>query len=119
MQFEEITLWEGTKSWLRGENSDYQVYRFFGRELGVLKTADEYYPRGTTYRVYQSEDGIVIHVFDWAPLGEEQRSEIFTYDNLYEAAEDGFDRVLLNMIILDRFTFLVEDWRKEWIKRNK
>jgi hypothetical protein len=122
MQFEEITLWEGTKSWLRGiENSGYEVYEFEGREIGILKMVDEYDPRyGTTCRVYETSRGeIVIHLVEWAPLNEEQRAVIAVYDNLCEAAEDGFDRVLLNMIILDRFTFLVEDWRKEWIKRNK
>jgi hypothetical protein len=119
---ETIRIWEGTKSWLRGiENSEYDVYEFEGREIGILKMVDEYDPRyGTTYRVYETSQGeIVIHLVEWAPFDEEQRAVIAIYDNLYEAAEDGFAYVLQNMRILDQRTYLVEDWRREWIERGR
>jgi hypothetical protein len=118
---ETIRIWEGTKSWLRGENSEYHVYEFEGREIGILKIVDDYDTRyGTTYRVYETrEGGIVIHLVEWAPVGEEQRAAVFEYDNLYEAAEDGFAYVLENIRILDQQTYLVEEWRREWIERGR
>jgi hypothetical protein len=119
---ETIKIWEGTKSWLRRiEDSDCEVYEFSGREVGVLKTVDEYDPRyGKTYRVYETSEGeIVIHLIEWAPLNEERRAVIAVYDNLNEAAEDGFAYVLENMRILDQQTYLVEEWRREWIERGR
>jgi hypothetical protein len=68
----------------------------------VLKIVDEYDSRyGKTYRVYETSEGeIVIHLIEWAPLNEDRRAVIAVYDNLYEAAEDGFAYVLENMRIL-------------------
>jgi len=119
MKFE---IWEGTKSWLRGiENSDYEIYEFSGREIGELKMVDVYDQRyGTTCRVYETDQGeIVIHLVEWAPLNEEQRAVIAVYDNLFEAAVDGFAYVLENMRILDQQTYLVEEWRQEWIEGGR
>jgi hypothetical protein len=121
-KMETIQIWEGTKSWLRGdENSEYEVYEFVGREIGMLKVVDEDDARySTTYRVYETETGgIVIHSVELAPVGEEQQAAIFVYDNLYEAAEDGFAYILETMRVLDQTTYLVEDWRKEWIERGR
>jgi hypothetical protein len=115
-------LWEGVRSWLRGdENSEYEVVEFVGREVGILKIADEDDARyGTTYHVYETETGgIVIHSVEWAPVSEERQAAIFVYDNLYEAAEDGFAYTLENMRILDQQTYLVEEWRREWIERGR
>jgi hypothetical protein len=119
---ETIKIWEGARSWLRDdENSEYEVYEFVGREIGTLKVVDEdderYY---TTYRVYETATGgIVIHSVEQAPVSEEQQAAIFVYDNLYEAAEDGFAYILENMRNLDQYTYLIEDWRREWIERGR
>jgi len=119
---ETIKIWEGVKSWRRGdENSEYEVYEFEGRRIGELKLTDEDDARyGTTYCVYETTTGgIVIHSVEWAPVDEEQQAAIFVYDNLYEAAEDGFAYILENMRVLDQYTYLIEDWRREWIERGR
>jgi hypothetical protein len=118
---ETIRIWEGIRNWVRGdENSDYEVVEFEGRQIGELKIADEDDGRyGTTYRVYETTTGgIVIHSVEYAPVGEDQQAAVFVYDNLYEAAEDGHAYILENMRILDQHTYLIEDWRKEWLERG-
>jgi len=119
---ETIRIWEGVRSWLRGdENSDYEIMEFEGREIGTLKIVDEDDTRyGTTYYIYETNaGGIVIHAVEFAPIHEEKQAAVFVYDNLYEAAEDGFEYILENMRITDQFTYLVEDWRREWIERGR
>jgi hypothetical protein len=119
---ETIRIWEGVRNWVRGdENSDYEVVEFLGRQIGELKLADEDDARYvTTYRVYETETGgIVIYSVEYAPVGEDQQATVFVYDNLYEAAEDGFAYILENMRILDHYTYLIEDWRREWIERGR
>jgi hypothetical protein len=119
---ETIKIWEGVRSWLRGdENSEYEVYEFEGREIGFLKLVDEEDERySTTYRVYETETGgIIVHCLETAPIDEDMNAAVFVYDNLYEAAEDGFGYVLENMRVLDQQTYLVEEWRREWIERNR
>jgi len=119
---ETIRIWEGVRNWVRGdENSDYEVVEFLGRQIGEFKLTDEDDARYvTTYRVYETETGgIVIYSVEYAPVGEDQQATVFVYDNLYEAAEDGFAYILENMRILDHYTYLIEDWRREWIERGR
>jgi len=81
-------VWEGTRTFLPGDDSEYKIYEVIGEELGMFEDAD--YDAGRTYYVYQTVEGeIVIHLVNWkSGIGEPHYGTIYRFRGLSEAAQN-------------------------------
>jgi len=94
-------VWEGTRTWLPGDTSEYEVVEIVGEELAVWEDAVDY-DSGQTYYVYQTTEGeIVIHLVKWkSGIGEPHIGSVHRYRDLSEAAADGFEQALKDMRLI-------------------
>jgi len=83
---EKYTVWSGTRTWLPGD-SGYEKHEIIGEELAVWEDAG--YDSGSTYYVYRTENGVVIHRVRWtSTLGDPHYGDIFRFSSLEEAAQN-------------------------------
>jgi hypothetical protein len=84
---ETYKIWEGTRTFLPGDASEYKVIEITGEELGMFEDAD--YDSGRTYYVYQTEGEIIIHLVNWkSGIGEPHYGSIYRFSSLEEAAQN-------------------------------
>jgi len=97
---ETYKIWEGERTWLPGDTSEYKVIQIVGEELGMMEDAD--YDSGRTYYVYQTSDGeIIIHLVNWkSGIGEPHIGSIHRYRDLEEAAQSEFRDALKMMRLI-------------------
>ena len=88
-------VWEG--NW-DGDGA-YNSVEFVGEKIGEYACEDNDGVRGFIYRVYRTERGILIHLYDWSKV-EGDCASIFEYSDLDEAARCGFRQVLRKIRII-------------------
>jgi len=93
-------VWEGIRTFLPGDNSEYKVFEIVGEELGSWEDAG--YDAGRTYYVYQTEDEVIIHLVRWTSgIGEPHYGTIYRFRDLSEAAQnDELRQALKDMRLL-------------------
>jgi len=83
---ETYRIWTGTRTWLPGDTG-YTITEIVGEELAVWEDAG--YDSGSTYYVYRTENGIVIHRVRWtSTLGDPHYGEVFRFSSLEDAAQN-------------------------------
>ena len=80
-------IWQGERTFLPGDTSEYTVTQIVGEELGMWEDAG--YDSGRTYYIYQTESEIIIHLVRWTSgIGEPHYGEVFRFSSLEEAAQN-------------------------------
>jgi hypothetical protein len=77
-------------------------------ELGNLTTVNN----AETYRVFLIGSQIFIQQINWQPLS----VFVHQFDNLSQAAENGFEEVLLNLKPTGE-NEIIECWREYWLSK--
>jgi len=82
-------IWEGTRTWMPGDDSEYKVFEIVAEELGWFEDVNPDGVSGTDYYVYRTEnDEIIINVVKRSfGIGEPSYGFIYRYSNLQEAAQ--------------------------------
>jgi hypothetical protein len=83
---ETYRIWEGTRTWLPGDTSEYKVIEITGEELGFFEDVID----GKTYYVYQTVEGeVIVHLSIWSGvIGEPHYGSIFRFRSIEEAAQN-------------------------------
>ena len=81
-------VWEGTRTWLPGDTSEYTETEILADELGWFEDVNPDGYSGTAYYVYRTESGeIIINVVNENyGIGEPSRAVIYRFSSLEEAA---------------------------------
>jgi hypothetical protein len=95
---ETYRIWEGTRTWLPGDASEYTVAEIVAEELGFFEDVID----GKTYYVYQTVEGeIIVHLSIWSGvIGEPHYGSIFRFRSLEDAAQNDELRQALQMMRL-------------------
>jgi hypothetical protein len=79
-------VWTGTRNW-QDIDADSEVIIFEGEELGVWESNSGDY--GVIYSVYRTEEGILIHEYEWIDdIDETRRGKVYEFETLEDAARE-------------------------------
>jgi len=79
-------VWTGTRNW-QDIDTDSEVIIFEGEELGVWR--NDLGDHGVTYTIYRTEEGVLIHEYEWIDnLDEDRRGKAYEFETLEDAARE-------------------------------
>jgi len=84
-------IWEGTRTFLPGDASEYKVTEIIAEELGWFEDVNPDGVSGSTYYVYRTlDDEIIVQIDHWtSEIGGLNRGEVFRFRSLEDAAQNG------------------------------
>ena len=79
-------VWTGTRN-RQDIDADSEVIIFEGEELGVWR--NDLGDHGVTYTIYRTEEGVLIHEYEWIDnLDEDRRGTVYEFETLEDAARE-------------------------------